>query len=67
VGVWLPLHNAIWRQSWAKSKSGLAFLLTFFYHQKYTDYSIEQIMEDSEDPSAKIVIFLNYDNYDFLE
>jgi hypothetical protein len=55
-----PLHNAIWRQSWARSKSGLAFLLTFLNIKSlknYTYYHIEKIMEDSEDPSAKIGIF----------
>ncbi len=60
-GVLLPLHNAIWRQSWARSKSGLAFLLTFFnikLLKNYTYYGIEKIMEDSEDPSAKIGILL---------
>jgi hypothetical protein len=59
-GVRLPLHNAVWRQSWARSKSDLAFLLTFFnikLLKNYTYYSIEKIMEDSEDPSAKIGIF----------
>jgi hypothetical protein len=59
-GVRLPLHNAIWRQSWARSKSGLTFLQTFFnikLLKNYTYYSIEKIMEDSEDPSAKIGIF----------
>jgi hypothetical protein len=59
-GEGLRLH-AIWRQSWARSKSGLAFLLTFFNIKLlkiYTYYSIEKIMEDSEDPSAKIGIFL---------
>jgi hypothetical protein len=59
-GVQLLLHNAIWRQSWARSKSGLAFSLTFFNIKllnNYTYYSIEKIMEDSEDPSAKIGIF----------
>ncbi len=69
--VRLLLHNAIWRQSWARSKCGLAFLLTFLnikLLKSYTYYSIEKIMEDSEDPSAKIGMFLkNYDNYDFLE
>jgi hypothetical protein len=58
-GVRLLLHNAIWRQSWARSKSGLAFLLTFFnikLLKKYTYYSIEKIMEDSEDSCAKIGI-----------
>jgi hypothetical protein len=68
--VRLPLHNAIWRQSWARSKSGLAVLLTFFnikLLKNYTYYSIEKIMEDSEDPSAIIGIFLNYENYDFFE
>jgi hypothetical protein len=58
--VWLPLHNAIWRQSWARSKSGLTFLLTFLnikLLKNYTYYSIEKIMEDSEDPSGKIGIF----------
>jgi hypothetical protein len=58
-GVQLPLHNAIWRQSWARSKSGLAFLLTFLnikLLKNYTYYSIAKIMEDSEDPSAKIGI-----------
>ncbi len=58
-GVWLPLHNAIWRQSWARSKSGLAFFQTFFnikLLKNYTYYSNEKIMEDSEDPSAKIGI-----------
>jgi hypothetical protein len=70
-GVRLPLHNAIWRQSWARSKSGLAFLQTFFnikLLKNYTFYSNEKIMKDSEDPSAKIGIYKkNYDNYDFLE
>jgi hypothetical protein len=58
-GVRLPLHNAIWRQSWARSKSGLAFLQTFLnikLLKNYTYYSNEKIMEDSEDPSAKIGI-----------
>jgi hypothetical protein len=61
-GEWvqLPLHNAIWRQSWSRSKSGLAFLLTFFnikLFKNYTYYSLAKIMEDSEDPSAIIGIF----------
>jgi hypothetical protein len=58
-GVQLPLHNAIWRQSWARSKSGIAFQLTFLnikLLKNYTYYRIEKIMEDSEDPSAKIGI-----------
>jgi hypothetical protein len=59
-GVRLPLHNAIWHQSWARSKSGLAFLLTFLninLSKNYTYYSIEKIMDDSADPSAKKGIF----------
>jgi hypothetical protein len=47
-----------------------SLLLTFLnikLLKNYTYYSIEKIMEDSEDPSAKIGIFFNYDNYDFLE
>jgi hypothetical protein len=59
-GVRLSLHNAIWRQSWARSKSGLAFLLTFLnikLLKNYTYHRIEKIMEDSEDPSDKIGIF----------
>jgi hypothetical protein len=66
----LPLHNAIWRQSCARSKSCLAFLLTFFnirLLKNYTYYSIEKIMEDSEGPSAIIGILQKYDNHDFLE
>ncbi len=58
-GKQLPLH-AIWHQSWARSKSGLAFMLTFLnikLLKNYTCYSIEKIMEDSEQPSAKIGIF----------
>jgi CRISPR/Cas system-associated protein Csx1 len=58
-GVQLLLHNTIWHQSRAWSKSGLAFLLTFFnikVLKNYTYYSIEKIMEDSEGPSAKIGI-----------
>ncbi len=60
-GVQLPLHNAIWRQSWARSKSGLAFLLTFLNIKllKTTHIiALKKNMEDSEDPSAKIGIFL---------
>ncbi len=59
-GIGLPLHHAIWRQSWARSKSRLAFLLTFFnikLFKNYTYYSIKKIMEDSEEPRAKIGIF----------
>ncbi len=42
----------------------------FFKHQitkKSTYYSIEKIIEDSEDLSAEIGIFKKYDNYDLLE
>jgi hypothetical protein len=55
-GVQLQQHNFIWHQSCARSKSGLAFLLTFFHiklFKNHTCYSIEKIMKDSENPSAE--------------
>ncbi len=61
-GIQLLLPNAIWCQSWARSKSGLAFLLTFLnikLLKNYTYYSLEKIMENSEDPSTKVGIFKN--------
>jgi hypothetical protein len=60
-GVRLPLHNATYMAPiLGKVKSGIAFQLTFLnikLLKNYTYYCIEKIMEDSEDPSAKIGIF----------
>jgi hypothetical protein len=59
AGCRIPLHNAIWRQSLARFKSSLAFLLTFFNIKLFKTthiIALKKIMEYLEDPSAKIGI-----------